>query len=223
MENYINNQYIGLYKPILWVNMITEKQLKIFKVFASKPFNEFTRNQIKKDSEVKSNNFLALTINHLKKEEVILEKKIGKSGLLTLNMNNDLTYYYIAINNNRISNTVKKTLSILKDELNEIITFYSIVIFGSYAINKQKQSSDLDIAIFIEEKNKYIQAIVNSVKLKSLIDIDVHIIPKEEMIEMLTNNEENLGKQIARKHIAVHNNQIFYDIVRQGMKHGFRI
>jgi hypothetical protein len=41
------------------------------------------------------------------------------------------------------------------------------------------------------------------------------------MIEMLTNDEENLGKQIARKHLAVHNHQIFYDIVKEGVKRGF--
>ena len=31
--------------------MITKKQLKIFEVFAKKPFGEFTRKQIKKESK----------------------------------------------------------------------------------------------------------------------------------------------------------------------------
>lgn len=206
--------------------MLTEKQLKIFEVFAKKPFVEYTRKEIKKESKEKSNNALALSINLLKKEEVLLEKKIGKSGLLTFNLYNDLTFYYISLcNNQRIDSRVKTAVKRLKDEIGLITQFYSVAIFGSFAANGQKETSDLDIAVFIdgEEKRKRIEAAINSAKLKTLLEIDAHVIPKAEMIEMLTNDEENLGKQIARKHLAVHNHQIFYDLIKEGMKHGFRI
>ncbi len=52
--------------------MITEKQLKIFGVFAKKPFAEYTRKEVKKQSKEKSNNALALAINLLKKEMVLI-------------------------------------------------------------------------------------------------------------------------------------------------------
>ena len=206
--------------------MITEKQLKIFEVFAKKPFAEFTRKDIKKESKKKSNNALALAINSLKKEDVLIEKKIGKSGILTLNLDNDLTFYYIALcNNNRIHHLAELSLEILKKEIAEDTHFYSIVIFGSYATAEQKKDSDLDVSIFIEseEKRKKMEALANSAKLKSALEMDVHVIPKAEMLEMLTNRDENLGKQIARKHLAVHNHRIFYDIIKEGIKHGFRV
>ena len=206
--------------------MITEKQLKIFEVFAKKPFAEFTRKRIKKELKERSNNALALAINLLKKEEVLMERKVGKSGLLTLNLNNDLTFDYIALcNDQRINIQTKIAIKRLKEEIALVTQFYSAVIFGSYATNEQKRSSDLDIAVFIdyEEKRNYIEAAINTAKLKTLIEIDAHVIPKAEMIEMLTNNEENLGKQIARKHLAIHNHQIFYDLVKEGMKRGFRL
>ncbi len=224
-ERDINNQYYGSYKPIKWFNMITEKQLKIFEVFAKKPFAEYTRKQIKKESKEKSNNTLALAINLLKNEKILIEKKVGKSGLLTLNLNNDLTFYYIALcNNARIPHPAKQAINILKEELDENTPFYSIVVFGSYAVGEQKQTSDLDIAVFIEseEKRKEIEALVNSAKLKILVETDIHVIPKTEMIEMLMDKQENLGKQITRKHLVVHNHQIFYDIIREEMKRGFR-
>ena len=53
--------------------------------------------------------------------------------------------------------------------------------------------------------------------------MDIHIIPQAEMLEMLMAKEENLGKQIARKHLVVHNPGIFYDMVGGGMKHGFHV
>jgi len=225
-DSYINNQYFGLYKPIKWLNMITEKQLKIFDVFAKKPFAQYTRKEIKEESKEKSNNALALIINLLKKENVLIEQKIGKSGLLTLNLDNDLTFYYIALRNNKkINHPIKLALENIKKEIAEDTFFYSIVIFGSYAIDKQKKDSDLDVAIFIEneEKRKQIEASINSVKLKNAFEMDIHVISKSEMLEMLTNKEENLGKQIARKHLAVYNHIIFYEIIKEGMRHGFRI
>jgi len=206
--------------------MITAKQLRILGVFAKNPFAEHTRKEVKKDSNEKSNNSLALAINLLKKEGVLIEKKIGRSGLLTLNLDNDLTSYYLALCALcRIPNAAKPALENLKKEISEETPFYSVVIFGSYAVGEQKKYSDLDIAVFIEnvEKRKQIEALANSAKLKSIIEMDIHIIPRAEMIEMLTDKEENLGKQIARKHLSVYNNQIFYKIIKEGMNRGFRI
>jgi predicted nucleotidyltransferase len=205
--------------------MITRKQLRIFEAFAKKPFAESTRRQVKEESKEKSNNALALAINLLKKENVLIEKKVGKSGLLTLNLDNNLTFHYIALcNSQRLERAAGIAAKRIKDEIEDITHFYAIVIFGSYAANEQKKESDLDVAIFIdgEEKREKIEAAINSAKLKTLLEIDAHVIPKAEMIEMLTNDEENLGKQIAKKHLAVFNHQIFYEIVKEGVKHGFR-
>lgn len=206
--------------------MITGKQLKIFEVFAKNPFAEYARKSVKKESKEKSNNSLALAVNLLKKEEVLIEKKVGKSGILTLNLENDLTYYYFALcNHNRIFHNVKLALDSLKKEISEETPFYSVAIFGSYAVGEQKKDSDLDVAVFIdgEAKRKQIEALANSAQLKSVLKMDVQVIPRPEMIEMLTNKEENLGKQIARKHIAAYNHRIFYEIIKEGIMHGFRI
>ncbi|HLD79878.1 MAG TPA: nucleotidyltransferase domain-containing protein [Candidatus Nanoarchaeia archaeon] len=206
--------------------MATKKQLKILEVFAKKPFAEYTRKEIKKESKEKSNNALALAINSLKKEGVLIEKKIGKSGILTLNLDNDVTFYYLALcNNYRILEPAAFSLEILKKEVSEETPFFSIAIFGSYAVGEQKKDSDLDIAIFIENEDhkKKIESLANSAGLKSALEMDIHVIPKAEMLEMLANKEENLGKQIVRKHLAIYNHRIFYEIIKEGMKHGFRI
>src|SRR3989338_9133478 len=100
--------------------MLTEKQLNIFEVFAKSPFAEFTRKEIKDAANQNSNNALALAINKLKKEEVVIEKTIGRSGILTLNQENDLTFHYIALcNMRRISTQVKHSLEILRKEISE--------------------------------------------------------------------------------------------------------
>ena len=206
--------------------MITAKQLTIFEVFGQKPFTEFTRKEVKSLAKEKSNNALARALNTWIKEGILLEKKVGKSGLLTLNLNNPISFYYLALSNhNKLSKPVQISLETIKQELQNCTPFYSIVIFGSYAEGKQKQSSDLDVAIFIEndEKKKRIEAALNSAKLKTPLEIDGHIITFSEMLQMLTEKQENLGKQIIRKHLVVHNHYLFYDIIKEGMNRGFRV
>ena len=205
--------------------MITEKQLELFEIFARHPFASYMRRDIMAYSRQKSNNALSLFIKLLKKENVLSECHIGRAGLLSLNMDNDRTHHYIALCNSRmIPEDAGRSLEILQKEILEINPFYSIVVFGSYAKREQKAKSDLDIAVFIEDDilKKKIEAAANSAKIKSIIELDIHVMPRKEMIDMLTEKEENLGKQIARSHIAVHNHRIFYDIIREGIVRGFR-
>jgi predicted nucleotidyltransferase len=206
--------------------MLTGKQLNIFKAFAKYPFKEYTRQNIKTIAQEKSNNALSLAFSQFKKEDLLIEKKVGKSSLYTLNLKNDLVFYYIAlINEDRLNKIVKTSISYVKEETKKITPFFSIIIFGSFAIKQEKKDSDLDIAILVEDKNiiKNLKINLKDAELKSLINLDINIVTKEDMIEMLINDEENLGKQIAKKHMVVYNHQLFYDILKEGIKNGFRI
>ena len=206
--------------------MLTEKQLGIFTAFVKYPFKERTRQEIKSLAKEKSNNALSIAFSHFKDEDLLMEKKVGKSSLYSLNLENDLVYHYIALcNEKRMKKPVKTTIEYVKEEVRKTTPFFTIVVFGSYSVHEEKKDSDLDIAIFIEgnEKVKEIKRNLKTAELKSVPKMDAHIITKNEMIEMLTNDEENLGKQIAKKHMATYNHQLFYDLMKEGIKNGFRI
>lgn len=205
--------------------MLTDKQLDIFAVFAKYPFKEWTRQEIKSLAKEKSNNALSLAFSQFKEEDLLIEKKVGKSSLYALNSENDLMYYYIALSNEkRMKKIVKLSINYVIEEVRKITPFFSIVVFGSYSIQEEKKDSDLDVAIFIENKDyvKDITRILHDAKLKSVLALDAHVITRADMIEMLVNDEENLGKQIAKKHLAVHNHQLFYNLLKEGMKNGFK-
>ena len=135
-------------------------------------------------------------------------------------------FYYLAlINEKKLNNLAKSSIEYVKEEVKKTTPFFSIVVFGSYSIQEEKKNSDLDIAIFIENKEciKGIKRNLKNAEMKSILKIDVHVITKEDMIEMLINDEENLGKQIARKHLAIYNHQLFYDLLKEGIKNGFKL
>jgi len=189
-------------------------------------FKEYSLRGLKESSKEKSNNALTLAIKKFKEEGLINERKIGRSSLYCLNLENDLVWDYVSLaNHSKLPDLVKKTLRILKEELERYTPFYSIAIFGSYAVNEQKKGSDLDIAVFIEKEKdrKIVQMALNMAGVKSLLNLHGYLITKGEFHEMLTNDEANLGKEIALKHLALNNAQIFYSLIQKGMKGGFNL
>jgi predicted nucleotidyltransferase len=206
--------------------MLTKKQLRILRVFQENKFKELSWKQVKKLSEENSSSLIQGAIKAFLEEELISERKIGTSKLYAVNLNNNKVYSYFEIyNKENLPKQVLKSIKQLEETLDKHTVFYSIVIFGSYAAHEQKKDSDLDIAVFIEreDKRKIIEAAFKSMELKSLLKIQGQVITKDEFLEMLKVDYANLGKEIARKHLIIHNPIIFYSLIKEGMKHGFKL
>jgi len=205
--------------------MLTESQFKILEPLTRNMLKEYSIKDIKESCGEKSNNALSLALKKFKDENLVKERRVGRSLLYTLNIDNDLVFNYIAlINTKKLPKSVLRAIERIKEDVEKHTSFFSIVIFGSYAIGKQTKDSDLDVAVFIEEENKrkIIEAAIKSSELKTPLEIHSNVISKEEFLEMLKIDNENLGKQIARKHLSVYNSHIFYSLLKRGIKNGFR-
>ena len=205
--------------------MLTKKQLQLFNIFQKNKFNELSFKELKRLSKEKSNSLIQNAISSFLKERLITEKIIGTSKLYTINHENKKAYlYFEIINHENLPKEILKSVKALEDSLDKHTFFYSIIIFGSYAAGEQKKNSDLDIAVFIEEeeKRKIIEAVFKSMELKSIIKIHGQVFTKNEFLEMLKVDYENVGKEIARKHLIIHNSAIFYSILKEGVRHGFK-
>ena len=206
--------------------MLTKKQLKVLNTFQKNKFKELTWKQVKELSKENSSSVIQDAIKAFLNEELITEEKIGTSKLYAVNhKNNKLYTYFETYNKENLPKQVLKSIKELEDSLDKHTSFYSIVIFGSFASGEQKKDSDLDIAVFIEQedKRKIIEAVFKSMETKSLLKMDGHVITKDEFLEMLKVDYENLGKEIARKHLIIHNPVIFYSLIKEGMNHGFKL
>ncbi|MBU1199802.1 MAG: nucleotidyltransferase domain-containing protein [Nanoarchaeota archaeon] len=205
--------------------MLTPKQIKIFEAFLKQPYEELTYRDIKDYSNEKSNSIIQKAILKFLEDDLVSKKEIGNMYLYGLNLKNNSTFsYFDILINEKLPLIVKKTLKIIKEELANT-DFFSIVIFGSYAEGKQSQKSDLDVAFFVssEREKRECEQSLKSAELKSLLNVDYHVFTKNEMLQMLKDKQENLGKQIVHKHLAVHNPLIFYSIVQEGIDNGFKV
>ena len=205
--------------------MLTNSQLKIFEPLTRNMLKEYSIKEIKEACGEKSNNALSLALKKFKEENLVKERRVGRSLLYLLNTESELVFNYIQlINSKKNSKPAIRAIERIKEDVEKNTSFFSIVIFGSYAIGKQTKDSDLDVAVFIEEENKrkIIESALKSSELKTPLKIHGHVISRDEFLEMLKVDNENLGKQIARKHLSIYNSHIFYSLLKKGVKNGFR-
>lgn len=205
--------------------MLTPKQIRIFEAFLRKPYKELAFKGIKEYSKEKSNSIIQKAVGKFVAEELVKKRKVGNIILYHANLDNSAVFSYFGILiKERMPNIVKHSLRIIREELLNI-EFVSIAIFGSYAEGRQKEKSDLDAAVFVNsiKDKKDCELAMKSAALKSILPIDAHVFTKEEMLQMLKDKHENLGKQIAHKHIVIQNPAIFYSILQEGIDNGFRI
>ena len=141
---------------------------------------------------------------------LILDNPLSLQFLQYLEAQNNLNFLQLKV----ISEIIKKIP----------IKNYSIIMFGSYAENKQTKNSDLDICLLIDNKEteKKIKPYINEIKLNYSIKIDEHYITFEDFVKMLLREEENLAKQIFIKHKLFYNSEIYYQLLKEVYKHGFR-
>lgn len=205
--------------------MLTPKQIKIFEAFLREPYKELTYKEVKEYQKEKSNSVIQKAIAKFLAENLVKKREVGNIILYAANLGDAAVFsYFDILIKEKISNLLKNSLKIIREELAGV-SFISVVIFGSYAEWKQKEKSDLDVAIFVDsaEDKKNCELAMKSAELKSILQIDAHVFTKGEMLQMLKDKHENLGKQIAYKHLAIQNPMIFYSMLGEGINNGFKI
>ena len=189
--------------------MLTKQQLVIFGVFKKDIFASLTFKQIKEESKQKSNNIVQIAIKKFKEQDLVKTKIIGDVTTYSLNLNHNLTLSYLNLINNldlEKRNFPKEAVSEIQKRISRQSNFFILIIFGSYAKNKATEKSDLDIAVIVESEQtkKEIIPILETVKRREIKSIDYHIFTRNEFLEMLKAESENVGKQIYK------NNFIYY-------------
>lgn len=204
--------------------MLSLKQMRLLEAWKSNLFNELSTAEIMKISGKKTKPWVFNTLKQLTKQELLSSQRKGNVDLYRLNLQNPLLIQilqFLEIQDN-LGFPQRK---IIEKTINTIPTkTYCLLVFGSYAGGQQHQDSDLDLCFLVENKiqEKKIKPYFQEVKLSFPLPIDEHYIAFDEFIKMLLHPEENLAKQIMRKHILFYNPDIYYQLIKEAHKHGFR-
>ena len=178
-----------------------------------------------KISKKNTKTWVFTTLKELVKDNILNSKRKGNLDIYSLNLPNPLTIQFLNYLETQENISFPK-LDMISEIIEKVPTKnYSLIVFGSYANNKQTKTSDIDICLLIDNKDteKRIKPYLNEIKLNYPIKIDEHCITFEDFVKMLLREEENLGKQIFRKHKTFYNADIYYRLIKEAYKNGFRI
>lgn len=205
--------------------MLTPKQVEVLGAFLLQPYRELSYVEIKRYTKGRSNSVVQSALAAFLEEGVVSKRLVGRIPVYKPVLSTPLTLaYFQVLVRRRFSKVVSRSLKLVSEGLAGV-PFKSVVVFGSYAGGTQTEKSDLDIAVFVRTSDDVAlcKSGLYAAKNKSLLELDAHVITAAEMKEMLLADYENLGKQIACKHLAVQNAEVFYSLLDEGSSHGFKI
>ena len=204
--------------------MISNEVVKLLGVWEDNLFLQFSVSEIMKFSGKKTKTWVFNSLKLLTKHKILVSERKGNLNLYSLNMDNTLLFQALQyLHFQKLLDFPE--LSLLNEIIDAVsVKNYCLIIFGSYAENKQRKNSDMDVCFLVEDNQvgKKIVPYLNEVKLNHLIRIDEHYITFSEFKEMLLRVEENLGKQIVKKHLIFFNSDIYYQLLKEAHSHGFK-
>ena len=200
------------------------KQHTILEVFAEKPWVSLTFKQVKKLSKNKSDNYVHKTLKEFVKEGILKQQKVGNNILYSINNSTfalNTIGFISEFKANKATHLPHKNIQKIINKLKT--SFYALIITGSYAKKQQKATSDIDIVIICDDKQKP-NTILSQIKLESeLMTPEVHpyVFTQPQFYDMLINKEENYGKEIARNNLIITGGKPYYTILMEAIENGF--
>ena len=201
------------------------KESGILKLFGKESWRKFTFTEIRTLTNKKSKSYLSKVLDNFVKQGILLKERIGRSLIYFINLQNPKARLFASfvLEDEGWS---KKNIPYKKiiELMNKIPTKdYILFVAGSYAENKQKPTSDLDIVIVIDDSMELrkVYAELNSFCELSIPQIHLYVFRNNEFLEMLTNKEHNYGKEIANKNLLLYGGEIYMQIVKEAIDNGF--
>ena len=199
--------------------MLTKQQLTILGVFKKGIFDSLTFKQIKEDSKQKSNNVVQIALKKFKEQNLVKTRVTGDVTTYSLNLDNNVTLSHLNLINNlevQKRKFPREILSEIQKRVSKQTNFFILIVFGSYAKNKAAEESDLDIAVIVESEQtkKEITPLLETVKRREIKPVDYHIFTRNEFLEMLKADYENVGKQIYKNQLIYYGFIEYCNLIR---------
>jgi predicted nucleotidyltransferase len=143
------------------VEKTTNIKLEIISLFRSNYLAQYHVREMAKLTK-KSHVTLLPHLKDLKKDKILVSKKIGKNKQYSLNFDNIITKNYLTISETTVTTSFLEQVFLIKKITKEIFNLNlsgTIILFGSYAKKTFKDDSDIDLFYLGQITSKEIQNI----------------------------------------------------------------
>ena len=183
--------------------------LKLVQTLGKNINNEIPIRQLSKESKVPYTTAHRLVKNNRNLFNITQK---GNIKLCSLNLKDSITKNYLILAERKESDYFLKKepqFKVLKDELPN--KDYSLILFGSRAEGKGREKSDIDLCIINKDGKKN----VNFSKFELLFNVEANpvYLSNKEFKQMLKEEEQNLAKEIIKKHIILYGEEYFWNLL----------
>jgi len=214
------------FKYFLKIGMINPKKRKMLKKeyqiiepFIDKPWARLTFSQVKECSKKKSDSYIHSRLKQFVSEKILLEERAGNVILYKLNLSGLKCQAYSGMIAEHIAWSSKlPDLSAIYSKIPS--AFFTFIITGSYAKNTQKAGSDIDIVILCDNPKKVYSELRYACEI-NIPQVHLYAFNEAEFRQMLLDDKQNYGKEIARNCRIVFGAENYFRILGEAVKNGF--
>jgi predicted nucleotidyltransferase len=195
---------------MLDISLGTRTSWKILFVLSEAPGKAVSHKEIRELTKL-GNKVITKFLIILKKSDIIIAEKIGKTTYYKMNLNNKYNAQILGLINLEklsINNLDFKITNILRDLIYALTNIgieliSSVYVFGSYAKRVYNKDSDIDVAIILNEKNTVLElditAIIDNIEKRYHKEIQPHYYTIKEF----SNNKNKLIMEIKKDGIRL--------------------
>ncbi|MBI2208961.1 nucleotidyltransferase domain-containing protein [Candidatus Woesearchaeota archaeon] len=191
--------------------------LKLVQTLGKNINNQIPIRQLSKESKIPYTTAHRLVKNNRNLFN-ITEK--GNIKLVSLNLKDSITKNYLILAERSESDYFLKKepqFKVLKEELPK--SNYSLILFGSRAEGKGREKSDIDLCIINKDGKKNVS--FSKFELLFKVEINPIYLSNKEFKQMLKEEEQNLAKEIIKKHIILYGEEYFWNLIWNNKNHRF--
>lgn len=225
-EKNINSLKIGIDYPKNREDKMINKEREILYFFAKEPWRGYTFTEIKNVSGKKSKSYISLVLKFFVKEGILTEKAVGTLPVYHLNTGSTKAQVFAGFVLEHYSWSKRhiphKDMQKAMDKI--LAENFVFIIAGSYAKNKQRPESDIDVVVLIDDsaESRKVYAQLSHFCELNIPPIHLYVFRNKEFIEMLTNREANYGKAIVKDNLILKGGQVYLKLIDEAMMHGYR-
>ena len=183
--------------------------LKLIQTLGKNLNNQIPIRQLSKESKTPYTTTHRLIKNN---EAIFTINKKGNIKLVSLNLKDNITKNYLILSERKEAEhflNKNPEFKVLKKEFPS--GDYSLILFGSRAEEKQREKSDIDICIINKDGKKNIK--FSKFELLFKLEINPIYLKDKEFKLMLKEEEQNLAKEIIKKHIILYGEEYFWNLI----------
>lgn len=197
-----------------------KKTYKILNIFAKEPWKKFTFRDIKKISKNKSESYIYNTLKDFVKNSILKQEHIG--NVITYSINSNIKAITSLAAASEYGGKKQIPYKDMEELMSKIPTnFFTFIITGSYANNKQTEKSDIDVVILCKDNPKNIYSELKHLCDSNIPQIHLYVFKESEFMSMLLDKNQNYGREIAKNSIILYGAESYFRIMFEAIKNGF--